>query len=112
GTGRFGYAFARLAGLELVEPVKRIINGFLWNILVRVLIIQALLNNEVTGSPSKHHQVQQRVGTQAIGAVYRGSRTLTDRVQAIDDSVFTVDTVKNLAVNGGRQTTHLVVDRG
>jgi hypothetical protein len=39
----------------------------------------------LAGTPAKHHQVEQAVGSQAVGPVHRDTGTFAGGVEAVDD---------------------------
>ena len=60
---------------------------------------------------AEHHQVEQRVRAQAVGAVHRHARAFADRVETVDDLVrVAVLRHHDLTVIVRRNATHLVVD--
>lgn len=48
-----------------------------------------LSNSEGTGA-AKHHQIQQRVGSQTVGTMHRGTARLTTCIQAWHHLIFTI----------------------
>src|SRR5690606_13825330 len=74
-------------------------------------LAQAVLD-EQAGGTAEHHQIQQRVATQAVGAVDRHTGHLTYGEQPVDDLVVafvTTGEAQGLPVNVGRDTAHHVV---
>ncbi len=61
---------------------------------------------------AKYQQIQQRVGAQAVGAVYRYRSAFAHGVQAIDHLVLCAIPSDHLAVDVGGDAAHLVVDGG
>jgi hypothetical protein len=49
-----------------------------------VALVLDVLDDVVAGRAAEHHQVEQRVGAQAVGAVHRHARAFADGVEAVD----------------------------
>ncbi len=64
------------------------------------------------GGAAEHHQVEQRVGAQAVGAVDRDAGRLADRHQAGHGLDLAVRLGHHLAGIAGRDAAHVVVHRG
>src|SRR5690606_26318487 len=63
-----------------------------------------------TGRTAEDHQIQQRVTTQTVGAVYRYASHLAYCEQTVDDAVVTVQVLGNgLTMDIGSHATHHVV---
>ena len=113
GANRIGdilHALGTGAGFELGQARQRDIGGVGWQRLVAAHL-QIAGDDMVAGSTAEHDQVEQRVGAETIGAMHRDAGAFADGVHAIDD--FIVDAIfgrHHLAVDVGRNTTHLVVD--
>src|SRR5690606_31952848 len=71
--------------------------------------LQRLLQVQTSGT-AEHHQVEQRVATQAVGAMNRYASHFANREQAFDDLVVAIGILSDrLSMNIGGDTTHHVM---
>ncbi len=102
--------FTRRRGLQLGQARHREVSGVGRQRLV-FLLLQVLRDDVVAGGTAEHHQVEQRVGAQAVGAVHRHARAFADRVETIQHFVrAAILRHHDLTVVVRRDAAHLVVD--
>src|SRR5690606_4296318 len=112
GVADIGHRFARRTAFEFIDAIKRELDGRLGDFLVCMLLVEILVDNVHARGAAKHDEVEQRVGTQAVGSVHRYRGTFAHGIQAVDDAVFAVDTGNNLTVVVGGNPPHLIVNGG
>src|SRR3546814_18446838 len=78
--------------------------------MVGVLALGVRLHNVIARRAAKHDKVQQRIGAQTVGAVYRSSGALADGVQTVDRCSFAIGNADHLAIDVGGNAAHLVVN--
>ena len=95
---------------QSVKPLQRQVGAVLGQRLVRGARLDDLGGPD-RGGAAEHHQVDQRVGAQAVGAVDRDAGRLTDRHQPRHDLVgVAVGGRDDLAAIVRRDAAHVVVD--
>src|SRR5690606_13621895 len=101
---------ARATGLEAVDAVQREIDCRFRDGLMVMFTLGVLVDNVIAGRATKDDEVEQRIGAKAVGAVYRGGRTLANGIEAIDDTRFAVFPGDDLTIDIGRDAAHLIVN--
>ena len=113
GVGNVRHALAAGGRVERCQPSNRRLAACCGKSFV-ALLSRLLGDDSIAGRASEHEKVQQRIGTEPVGAVNADARAFTDRIQPLDNSVRVAARGcgrDHLAVVIGRNATHLIMDR-